>query len=281
MMIKRMLTALVCLTALSNSGEAGIWDSVSTFFTKGEVKNNDSLKILIVHNKPGVILEVKGKYKIYDPNTNGNLGKGYTGKRKYIQPLSDGLKWGEEFPGIFQIMVMPDDKATTTIVDGIEYKGRIYVYDIGGRLSVVNEITFDEYAKTVLSSRLQQPLPEEALAALAITARTNANYIKHHSTSNFWDVESKQIGYQGYATSNPSSLIEQAVKATHDMVMSDAATPFMAQWDIVDAAKLPNSNPIGSKIDLDQAAMLAHQGEHAAQILKKAYPNAQVDLIEE
>ena len=228
-----------------------------------------------------MILEVKGKYKIYDPNTTSHMGKGYTGKRKYIQPLSDGLKWGEEFPGVFQIMVMPDDKSTTTIVDGIEYKGRIYVYDIGGSLSIVNEISFDEYVKTVLSSKLQQPLPEEALAALAITARTNAYFIKQNSRSDFWDIEAKQIGYQGYATSNPSSLIEQAVKATHDMVMSASTTPFMAQWDIVDAASLPNTKPIDSQISLDQAAMFAHQGEHAAQILKKAYPNAQVDLIEE
>lgn len=280
-MIKRMLIALFSFTMLSSAGHAGIWDSVSNFFDKTSKTANDSLKILIIHDTPGVVLEVKGKYKIYDPKTNSHMGKGYVGKRKYIQPLSDGLKWGEEFPGVFQIVIMPDDKATTTIVNGIEYKGRIYVYDIGGTLSIVNDIPFDEYVKTILSTKLQQPMPEEALAALAITARTNAYYMKQHARSDFWDVEAKQIGYQGYALSNPTSLIEQAVKATHNMVMSASSSPFLAQWDVVEAANISNTGPIDSKISLDQAAMFAHQGDHAAQILKKAFPNAQVDLITE
>jgi stage II sporulation protein D len=280
-MIKRMLIVLFSLVMLSTAAEAGVWDSISNFFKKSTIKTNDSLKILIVHDKPGAILEVKGKYKIYDPNTNGNMGKGYIGKRKYIQPISDGMKWGEEFPGVFQIMIMPDDKATTTIVDGIEYKGRIYVYDIGGSLSIVNEIPLDEYVKTVLSSKLQQPLPEEALAALAITARTNAYYMKRNARSDFWDIEAKQIGYQGYALSNPSSLIEKAIKATHNMIMNASSAPFQAQWDIVDATGISSTQPMDSKISIDQAAMLAHQGDHAAQILKKAFPNAQVDMIAE
>lgn len=280
-MIKRMLTALLSLAMLTNAGHAGVWDSISSFFSKSSITTNDSLKILIVHDKPGVVLEVKGKYKIYDPKTGSNMGKGYVGKRKYIQPLNDGMKWGEEFPGVFQIMIMPDDKATTTIVDGIEYKGRIYVYDIGGSLSIVNDISFDEYVKTVLSSKLQQPLPEEALAAVAIAARTNAYFMKQNSRSDFWNVEAKQIGYQGYALSNPSSLIEQAVKSTHNMVMSAASSPFLVQWDVVDTGSIANTAPIDSKISLVEAAMLAHQGDHAAQILKKAFPSAQVDLITE
>lgn len=280
-MIKRMLIVLFSFAMLSSTAHAGVWDSISAYFKRASGEPNDSLRILVVHDKPGVVLEVKGKYKIYDPNVKRHMGKGYMGKRKYIQPLSDGLKWGEEFPGVFQIVVMPEDKTTTMVVDGIEYKGNIYVYDIGGTISVVNEIPFDEYVKTILSSKLKQPLPEEALAALAITARTNAYFMKQNSRSDFWDVESKQIGYQGFAISNPSSLIEQAAKNTHNMVMSMASSPFMAQWDIVEATSMPNSKPVDSQITIDQAGMFAHQGEHAAQILKKAFPDAQIDLVAE
>lgn len=279
-MIKRMLYALLSITMFINPIQAGIWDSISNYFSPSPIKIDDHLKILVTHNKPGVILEVKGKYQIFDPNTNARLGKGYIGKRKYIQPLSDGLKWGEEFPSIFQIMIMPDDKNTTTLVDGIEYKGNIYVYDIGGSLSIVNDISFDEYAKTVLSTNLEQPLPEEALAALAIAARTNAYYMKKNSKNEFWDVDAKQINYQGYALSYPSNLVDQAVKVTHHMVMNQSSTPFVAKWDIVDAGNTLSGKLLESKISLDQAAMLAHQGEHAAQILKKAFPTTQVDLID-
>lgn len=281
-MNRKVFIAIATLAMLSMTAvQADAWQSISDFFKKSSLEMNDSLKILVVHDKPGVVLEVKGKYQIFDPKTHMGLGKGFVGKRKYIQPLSDGLKWGEEFPGFFQIMIMPEDKSTTTIVDGIEYKGRVYVYDIGGSLSIVNDIPFDEYVKTILSSKIQQPLPSETLAALAITARTNAYYLKQHARSNFWDVEAKQIAYQGYAISNPSNVIEQAAKATHNMVMSTTSSPFLAQWEIVDATYTNTAKPIDSLISIDQAAMFAHQGEHAAQILKKAFPNAQVDLIAE
>lgn len=279
-MIKRMLTAILSFALLSTAAQAGVWDSISNFLNKPLPESNDSLKILIAHDKPGVVLEVKGKYQLYDPNTNSHISTRFIGKRKYIQPLSEGLKWGEEFPGIYQLMILPDDKTTTTVVDGIEYKGRVYVYDIGGSISIVNEISFDEYVKTVLSAKMQQPLPEETIAALAIAARTNANFMRQNAKSQFWSVEAKQIGYQGFALSSPSSLIEQAVKATHHMILNLSSGPFLAQWDIVDS-NMPHAKVIDSKITLDQAAMLAHQGEHAAQILKKAFPNAQIDIIKD
>lgn len=279
-MIKRMLTAILSFALLSTAAQAGVWDSISNFLNKPLPESNDSLKILIAHDKPGVVLEVKGKYQLYDPNTNSHISTRFIGKRKYIQPLSEGLKWGEEFPGVYQLMILPDDKTTTTVVDGIEYKGRVYVYDIGGSISIVNEISFDEYVKTVLSAKMQQPLPEETIAALAIAARTNANFMRQNAKSQFWSVEAKQIGYQGFALSSPSSLIEQAVKATHHMILSLSSGPFLAQWDIVDS-NMPHAKVIDSKITLDQAAMLAHQGEHAAQILKKAFPNAQIDIIKD
>lgn len=277
-MIARLFIAILSATLLTSSAQAGVWESISSYFDN-KSKVNDSMKILILHDKPGVVLEVKGKYQIFDPNTSELLSSRFTGKRKYIQPMRDGIKWGEEFPGVFQIMISPDDKGTT-IVDGIEYKGHIYVYDIGGSISIVNEITFDEYVKTVLSSKLPQPLPEEALAALAIAVRTNAYYLQQNSRSNFWSVDAKQIGYHGYALSNPSSLIEQAVKLTHNMVMSESAHTFLTQWDIVETT-LSTAQPVASKITLEQAAMFAHQGDHAAQILRKAFPNAQVDLVKD
>ncbi len=279
-MIQRILVALLSVVMLHHTAHAGVWDSISQFFTKSSLETRDSLRVLIAHDKPGVILEVKGKYKIYDPNTERHMGKGYIGKRKYIQPLSDGLRWGEEFPGVYQIVVVPDDKATTMIVDGIEYKGRVYVYDIGGSLSIVNEIPFDEYVKISLSSKLQQTLPQEALAALVIAARTNAYYLQQQSQNNFWDIEAKQIEYQGSALANPSNLMEQVVKATHNMVMTESSRPFMTQWGKVNASDISKTPVVDSKITLDQAVMLAHQGNHAAQILKKAFPYAQVDLVE-
>jgi stage II sporulation protein D len=266
---------------LASHIEAGMNDTLYGFVNKPYAETADSLRILVLHDKPGVLLEVKGRYQVFDPNTNTILGNRYSGKRKFLQPLQDGIRWGEEFPGVFQLLIQPDDKNTTTIVDGIEYKGRLYVYDIGGTISIVNELPFDEYVRTVISSKLQQKLPEEALAALAITARTNANYLKQNTRHKFWNVDAKQIDYQGFALANPSSVLDQVIKATHNMVMSNSSAPFLAKWDIVDATAIPAKEPVISRITIDQATMFAHQGDHAAQILKKAFPDAQVGLISE
>jgi hypothetical protein len=279
-MIHKMLITVLSFAMLATNVQAGMNDSFHGFLNRPH-ERQDSLKILIMHDKPGVVLEVKGRYQLFDPNTNTVLGNRFSGKRKYIQPLKDGIRWGEEFPGIYQLLVQPDDRRTTTVVDGIEYRGKMYIYDIGGTISIVNEIPFDEYVKSMISPYIQQKLPEEVIAALAITARTNANYLKQNSRNNFWNVESNQINYHGFALTNPSTLLDQAIRMTQNMIMTGSSGPFLAKWDIVEANAIPTKEPVTSNISLEQAVRFAHQGDHAAQILKKAFPEAQVNLYSE
>ncbi|MCB1119781.1 MAG: hypothetical protein KDK65_07465, partial [Chlamydiia bacterium] len=90
------------------------------------------IKVLIAHDVSGVVLEAKGRYQIYDPHTKEFVVKRAQGKRKLIQPLKEGLKWGEAFPDLYQLVFVPDSEKTTFLVDGVEYQGNVYVYDIGG-----------------------------------------------------------------------------------------------------------------------------------------------------
>lgn len=276
-MMLRILVALLALGQIAAPLQAGWFDSLASYFYKPDPKP-PKIRVLIVYDKPGVVLEVKGMYKLYDPLTGEHISTRYVGKRKFIQAVQDGLKWGEEFPGVHQLLVVPDEKSTTTIVDGIEYRGPIYVYDVGGTISVVNEISIENYLSSILAERHPQKNSPEFLAAIAIAARTAAYYAIEHPKSQYWEVDGRQVGYQGYAVVEESSDIEKAIHDTRYMVMSNSPTgiqAFPAQW-----SRGQGSSPgLLSNISLEQATEMARQGANAAQILEKAFPGIKIELI--
>lgn len=245
------------------------------------------IKLLVVHDKPGVVLEVKGQYKLYDPNTGYLFSTRFKGKRKFMQAVSDGLKWGEEFPSCHQVLIVPDSKDTTTIVDGIEYKGRIYVYDIGGAISVVNELTLDDYVMAMLCDQYQDTnVSEEAMNALMIAARTNAYYQAQNPGSSFWTIDARKINYQGHALLKPNKRMETALAATRNMVLSEENTPkgqikaFPAAFGIGPGQSEAMKNVVASSISVMDADGLAKKGENAAKILSKAYPKGNIKLLQ-
>lgn len=284
MMLVRLLLCLSAFVSLAIPAQADMWDSVKGFFSKKEAKEAPSIKVLVVHDQPGVILEVKGKYKIFDPNTSNYISSRFIGKRKFIQAVHDGIKWGEEFPGIYQLMIQPDEKGTTTIADGIEYHGPVFVYDIGGAISIVNKVKIEDYLSSILSQRYRnQQFQEEALAAIAIAARTAAYYRAQNPKSQYWDVDGKQTDYQGYAAIQGATPMEKAIRSTRFMVMSlsgsdqEQITPFLAEWN--SQTEKANHHAVFSQISLAEANEMAKKGVHAAQILEKAFPGVRIELI--
>lgn len=260
--------------------EGGVIENLFGSWWKGEKATPPQVRVLIVHDQPGVVLEVKGKYKLYDPHTETFLSTRFIGKRKFVQTLNDGLKWGEEFPGVHQIKLVPDDPKTTTIVDGVEYKGSVYVYDIGGTISIVNEVPLDDYLKSILLPQFSQKLPDEVAAAVAITARTNAWYQVDNAASNYWAVESSKVGYQGNAAAINRSGLAEAIQETKNMIMNQNGELFPAEWGSASGGTSSESKPVFSRITLFDAEQLAKQGEHAAQILEKAFPGSSIVLIQ-
>lgn len=263
MQYKWMLGAL--LTAISFGGALHGISFENLFASKQSESIPQMMKVLVVHNNPGVVLEVKGKYKIFDPNKNSFISNRYIGKRKFIQASSDGLKWGEEFPGVYQIMIVPDDKKTTTLVDGMEYMGNIFVYDIGGAISVVNEVPLEDYVKAVLSYNYDRKFPEELANALAITIRSNAWHQHQNAPQKFWDVQADKVGYQGNKIAQDNRFAK-AVKDTRGMILTQEGKPLSLNWESAD-------------ISLTEGEQLANNGDQAIQILEKAYPQSTLNLI--
>lgn len=224
-----------------------------------------SIKVLIANSKPGLLLEVRGKYKIYDPHTMEHLSTRFVGKRKYLQALSNGIKWGEEFPGIYQLLIVPDDPRTITLIEGVPYEGSLYIYDVAGQISVVNDVDIEKYVDSILTAQNQEVVSPESLGALAIANRTQAYYYANHPKTQFWAVEAGKAGYQGYMGRNSS--VEKALQTTKYLVLTEGDQPFNARWE-------------EAKIAAGDTSKLASQGENAVEILKKAFPRASLKLMQ-
>lgn len=281
-MLLRILFALIALGPFVTPVDAGWFDNVTSYFKKAAPAKPPKMRVLIVHDQQGVVVEVKGKYKMYDPHTMEHLSTRFVGKRKFMQAVRDGIKWGEEFPGVFQLLIVPDETTTTTIIDGIEYRGPIFVYDIGGTISIINEISIEDYLSSTLAKQFDQRMPKEFLAAVAIAARTNAYYAVANPKNQYWAVDAKPVNYQGYAVVDATSDMEKTIADTRYMVMStsavgdDQVNAFPAEWK-TETSNMGQQNV--SKITLAQAIAMANQGEHAAQILMKAFPGVKIELI--
>lgn len=269
----------IAALCLSGTLQAGVIENAFGWW-KGEKQTPPAINVLIVHDQPGVILEVKGKYKLYDPHTNNFYSTRFIGKRKFVQALPDGLKWGEEFPGVHQIKVVPDDDKTTSVVDGVEYKGNIIVYDIGGSISVVNEVPVDEYLKSILMPQFDTKMPKEAAAAVAIVARTQAWNQATKTDNTYWSVEATRVGYEGTTAKGPDNGLLQAITDTRNMVVTKDGETFAAEWGSSTGGKQIGDKPTFSRITLFDAIGMADKGSNAKEILEKAFPGSTITLIE-
>lgn len=271
------MVALALSPVAATHVEAGVWDKVKGYIF-GEEPKPPTIKVLVVHDADSVQLEVQGAYNLYDPHKNSQLGTYFTGKSYPIQALSTGLKWGEGFPGVYQLEVVPDSSSTIIVINGIEYKGSVFVYDIGGAISIINQVDIEEYLRSTLASKIDQNIPEEAAAAVAIAARTNA-YFQSIATSNpYWNVDAVAAKYKGI-NARPQGNVKNAIKATRYMVLSQtsayekAITPFPI--NVVIEGEEPKS---GRKFLLADAETQATKGSNAAKILSKAFPDAKIEL---
>lgn len=280
--MKKLALLLLALAPFAASVEAAPLDHLKKVFSPDMPPQPPSIAVLIVHDRPGALLEVKGRYKLFDPRTNSYISSRFIGKRKFIQAVHDGLRWGEEFPGLHQLLIIPEDPKVTTVVDGIEYRGSIYIYDVEGQIAVVNGVNIEDYLKSILARRYLTPLSAEAAAAAAINERTKAYYQAANPTTPYWAVDAQEVGYKGFAVTGRNVPIEEALDATKYLVMSDgeagadSAHPFLAaQWESADSTK----GAVAPQIKLEQAEEMAKRGDHAAQILAKAYPGRSLQLM--
>ena len=229
--MKKMLRISILLVFLGSYLFAGTsYQSAKEFFGREMPNEPTSIKVLLATDMKELQLETHGRYRIYDPLKNIRIGYGFFGKKYSVLPLQEGIQWGETFPDIYQITLFSDSIPHLVSVNGTPYKGRITIYSINGTLSVVNEVSIEDYVSSILSSEFRDSLNPETIASLAIAERTSALFQKQQSNSSYWDVVASEVGYKGYSVTLSRPEIANVVKETKGMVLSLDGYPFMATW---------------------------------------------------
>ena len=236
--MKRILPILIILGSSLFADESLL---TSSFERIAEPTSPRNIQILIGKDASEMLLEVKGPYYLLNPQDGSRIASGLLGKRFMVRELENGLKWGEEFPGIHQLYVKPRSSETSIFVNGIQYNGAIAIFGVAGLVHVINDIDIESYVKSVLTSHFVAPLEPEVLSALAILVRTDAYYQATKNQTSFWHVLAQETGYTGSALVIPNSPIERAVDSTRHLILVHSEQgknlPFAATWTEHSAGK--------------------------------------------
>ena len=203
-----------------------------------------TIKVLLDRSQDGALLEVRGGYKVVDPASQKKLSAGTSGKRFFVFPLQTGLRWGEEFPGTYQIRIEPTSHETTILLNGRQYRGAMEVYLVEKKLSFVNEVDVESFLKSTLAKQVQPNLPSAVRDAVAIVGRTNAYYTALSNFDSFWHIDSKNVSYQGYVYAFSDVEMNRAIDNTKHLVMTYDSQPFACTWTENSAGQTASYNVI-------------------------------------
>lgn len=204
------------------------------------------VKVLLQRDTEGALIEVKGSYQVYDPLKNKSVSSGMKGKRFFLYPHKEGIKWGENFLGIYQLRIVPT-KDSTILVNGIEYKGNLEVFHVDGKVTLINEVDVESYLKSILTPRFADTIHEVVTDALAIVERTNVYYQVLHNKDAFWHVDAKEVDYRGVAATMFNQNVDRAVENTRFLVMTYEKQPFATTWNENCAGKTASYHSIFRK----------------------------------
>jgi stage II sporulation protein D len=197
-----------------------------------------TIKVLLCNQKKEVILEAKGRYYIYNPVDGLQIDSGTLSKREVVHISENGLSWGKDLPhGFFHFRIVPGDSQSSLLVNGMQYRGCLEVYQDKSALSVMNEIDVENYLKATLSPQFPHEKNQELLDAIAITARTNIYYLLSRNPGALWHIEAQDIGYQGIALCSQNPGLDRAIEATRHMILTYHNAPFAATWTKDSAGK--------------------------------------------
>lgn len=240
-----LLCIFILSTVYSNFSFSALTEEAKIEFS--DKKKPASVKVLLQKNTDGALVEAKGNYVVLNPLNNKKISSGIKGKRFYLYPHKDGIKWGEDYLGTYQIKLIPNSKNTTFLINGIQYKGSIEIFCIDDKITIINDVDIENYLQSILAPRFANHIHKTVMDALAIVERTNIYYQVIHNKNAFWHVDAKEVDYQGYATIQFNENIDRAVSNTKFLVMTYEKKPFATTWNENCAGKTASYHSIFRK----------------------------------
>jgi len=197
-----------------------------------------TVRVLLAENKESLLLEAKGKYQLCNPLNNFVISNGTFSKKDRVIHEKAGIKWGERIPGTFHIRVVPVDSDTTILVNGIQYRGCVEIYDRDGRFTVINEVDAESYLRSTLAPEFTKEVDQEVLNALAVVARTNLyNMVSKKPANQLYHVKAQDVDYKGHGATLQNVALEDAISSTRHAILTFQNAPFAATWTENSAGK--------------------------------------------
>lgn len=212
-----------------------------------DTKKAASVKVLLHKDIDGALVEAKGSYIVLDPFLGKKISSGLKGKRFYLYPHKEGIKWGEDFLGTFQLKLIPHSKNTSFLINGIQYQGSIEIFCVNDKITIINDVDIENYLQSILAPRFASHIHKTVMDALAIVERTNIYYQVIHNKDCFWHVNAKDVDYRGYATTQFNKNVDRAVSNTKFLVMTYEKRPFATTWNENCAGKTASYHSIFRK----------------------------------
>jgi hypothetical protein len=251
----RRLLFLCCLCMIS--GAVGASPKMHTPSAVKDIHSPEGahIRVLLEKETRAALLEVRGPYRIISLEGKKALSSGNYGKRYVVHAVRDGIRFGEEFPDLKEISIIPTSPQTDLFLNGFQYKGAFHIYlNENRRLTIVNSLPVEKYLRSTLAVKDVALKSKAAQEAYAILQRTRAiDSLKREEA--LWDVSAKDEGYFGFGVTSGESVLEKAVEMTPFMVLGG------------DKGEAHAASP--SKIQ-----ELAQMGLDAKMILESLYPTA-------
>lgn len=233
-MIKRLLLLLVFALTLSAADLS-------------KQNKPPTVRVLLTKLAEDALIEVRGRYLIYNPKNDELIATGSKKKRARVLTRENGIYWDEPFADIYEMRIVPNEESASILVNGIQYKGCVEIYSIGGTINIVNEVDTENYLKSVLGPKVNQKLSKEALDSIVITERTNLFYLIQKDAYASWQVEADTVGYTGLVAGRQNSTVVSAVNRTRDLIMHHKKKPFATSWGENHAGRSVSFNSVFRK----------------------------------
>lgn len=214
--------ALLSCTLLAAQLGAGPFDQTVHAVRKSKLATLEAgVRILLETHPTAVELSVEGGYGIYDPAKGERITGGLLDKTFDLRAGPEGLSWGEAFPDLYQLTLVPEGQRRGFVLNGRFYPGVLHAYQIDDSLQLVNEVSFEEFSLAVLSAQNWENPPVEAAASLAICARTQAMTFARERKQQFWHVEALRCGYEGFRPCQQLHNGQTAQIKTRDLALAE------------------------------------------------------------
>ena len=259
--------------------------------------NAIKIGLLTQVEQAGIGTNVAGR--MIDVNTNktvctADAMKGYVlvPYKNEIAVKKDGHYYGL---GTGAIVLRPDKEGYVS-TKGKWYHGKLMIKNVGGKLTVINDIELEDYIKGVVPSEMPPSWEYEALKAQAIAARSFALANLGKQAKHGYDLKDNTEDQAYGGASAETNITNKAVDETHGLVLTYDMKIISAYYTASAGGMTLNSSSVwggytpylhsvpsfddevgkkGHGVGMSQhgANNLAKQGYNAYQILQYFYQN--------